>query len=217
MRKLTLTLAAASLAALTIGTLHAQQGGAPQLPGAMDASRVTAGTYAADSAHSLVGWRVNHFGFNDYFGIFGDVSGTLTLDTANPSASKVDVTIPIASVVVPSSGLKDHLLRAGRDGGPADFFGPDPAAAHFVSTSVQPAGGTKANITGNLTMNGQTKPVTIAAELAGAGANPMSRAKTVGFHGTATIKRSDWGVNFGIPFGLSDEVDLHITIAGEKQ
>lgn len=215
MRKLTLSLvAAAGVAALSIGTLHAQQGGPP---GVADVSRVETGTYKVDASHSMIGWSVSHFGFNDYFGIFGDVSGTLTLDTANPSASKVDVTIPIASVVVPSSGLKDHLLRAGRDGGPADFFGPDPAAAHFVSTSVQPAGGTKANITGNLTMNGQTKPVTIAAELAGAGANPMSRAKTVGFHGTATIKRSDWGVNFGIPFGLSDEVDLHITIAGEKQ
>jgi len=214
MRKLTLTLAAAGVAALTFGTLHAQQGGPP---GVADASRVEAGTYKVDASHSMVGWGVSHFGFNDYFGIFGDVAGTFTLDTANPSASKVDVTIPIASVVVPSSGLKDHLLRAGQNGGPADFFGPNPAAAHFVSTSVQPTGGTKANITGNLTMNGQTKPVTIAAELAGAGANPMSRAKTVGFHGTTTIKRSDWGVAFGIPFGLADEVELDITVAGEKQ
>ena len=84
MRKLTLTLAAAGVAALTIGTLHAQQGGAPQLPGAMDVSRAEAGTYAADARHTLVGWRVNHFGFNDYFGIFGDISGTLTIDPAAP-------------------------------------------------------------------------------------------------------------------------------------
>jgi polyisoprenoid-binding protein YceI len=214
MRKLTLTLAAASLAALTISALQAQQSGPP---GVADAARVEAGTYTVDSNHSMVGWGVSHFGFNDYFGIFGEVAGTFTLDTANPSASKVDVTIPIASVMVPSAALKDHLLRAGQNGGPADFFGPNPAAARFVSTSVTPTGGTKATIAGNLTMNGQTKPVTIAAELAGAGANPMSRAKTVGFHGTATIKRSDWGVAFGIPFGLSDEVDLHITVAGEKQ
>ena len=215
MRKLTLALAAAGLAAVSIGTLHAQQGGPP---GVADPSRVAAGTYKVDPNHSMVGWGVSHFGFNDYFGIFGDVAGEFTLDTANPSASKVDVTIPIASVVVPSAGLKDHLLRAGQNGGPADFFGPSPAAAHFVSTSVQPTGGTKANITGNLTINGQTKPVTLAVELAGAGNAPMgARAATVGFHGTATIKRSDWGVAFGIPFGLADEVDLHITVAGEKQ
>ena len=213
MRKLTLALAAAGIAALTIGTLHAQQGGPP---GVADISRVTAGTYTVDANHSMVGWRVSHFGFNDYFGIFGDVSGTITADPANPTAAKVDVTIPVASVVVPSAGLRDHLLRAGRDGGPADFFGPNPAPARFVSTSIERTGPMTANINGNLTLNGQTKPVKIAAELAGAGANPMSRVATVGFHGTTKIKRSDWGVNFGIPFGLADEVELDITIAAEK-
>ena len=84
MRKLTLTLAAAAgLSALTIGTLQAQ-GGPPQLPGQMDVSRAQAGTYKSDKNHSLIGWRVNHFGFNDYFGIFGNVSGTLTIDPAAP-------------------------------------------------------------------------------------------------------------------------------------
>ncbi len=217
MRKLTLTLAAASLAALTIGTLHAQQGGAPQIPGQADVSRVEAGTYTVDAAHSMVGWKLNHFGFNDYFGIFGDVSGTITADPANPTASKVDVTIPIASVVVPSAGLRDHLLRAGADGKAPDFFGADPAPARFVSTRIESTGGTTANIIGDLTMNGVTKPVTVAAEFAGAGNNPMSQVKTIGFHGRATIKRSDWNVSFGIPFGLSDEVELDITVAAEKK
>src|SRR5690606_26538656 len=95
MRKLTLTMAAAGVVALTFGTLHAQQGGPPQLPGQMDTSRAQAGTYAADVNHSLIGWRVNHFGFNDYFGIFGNVSGTLTIDPAAPQNAKVDITIPV--------------------------------------------------------------------------------------------------------------------------
>ena len=217
MRKWTLPLAAAAgLAALSIGTLHAQQGGPPQLPGQMDPSRVTAGTYAADSAHSLVGWRVNHFGFNDYFGIFGNVSGTLTIDPANLSAAKVDVTIPIDSVVVASAGLRDHLLRAGRDGGKPDFFGPNPAAAKFVSTRVQPSGN-NATITGDLTLNGVTKPVTIAAEFTGAGNAMMPPNKlTVGFEGTTTIKRSDFGITTFVPM-VSDEVELTITTAFEKQ
>lgn len=212
MRKMTLTLAAAAgLAALSIGTLHAQ--GGP--PGAKDPSRVEAGSYTADAAHTLVGWRVSHFGFNDYFGIFGNVTGTLQLDPANLAGAKVDVTVPIASVVTASSGLTEHLTRAGRDGGRPDFFGPDPAPARFVSTSVQTTGATTANITGDLTMNGQTKPVTIAAEFTGAGAHPFNQKKTVGFEGTATIKRSDWGVNGVIPF-VSDEVELQITVAFEK-
>ena len=217
MRKWTLPLAAAAgLAALSIGTLHAQQGGPPQLPGQMDPSRVTAGTYAADSAHSLVGWRVNHFGFNDYFGIFGNVSGTLTIDPANLSAAKVDVTIPIDSVVVASAGLRDHLLRAGRDGGKPDFFGPNPAPAKFVSTSVQPSGN-NATITGDLTLNGVTKPVTIQAQFTGAGNAMMPPNKlTVGFEGTTTIKRSDFGITTFVPM-VSDEVELTITTAFEKQ
>ena len=216
MRKLTATIlaGAASLAAFT--AIQAQ-GGPAQLPGQADVGRVQAGTYKIDSGHSMVGWKLDHFGFNDYFGIFGDVAGTITVDPANPTASSVDVTIPIASVVVPNAGLKGHLLRPGADGKAPDFFGPDPAPARFVSTSIESTGGTTANITGDLTMNGVTKPVVVAAEFAGAGANPMSRAATIGFHGRAVVKRSDFNVSFGIPFGLADEVPLDISVAAEKQ
>ncbi len=215
MRKLTLSLVGvAGLAALSVGTLQAQGGGQPRT---VDKSQIESGSYAADPAHSLVGWRLDHLGFNDYLGIFGDIEGTLELDTANPAASKVDVTIPIASVVVASSGLRDHLLRAGQDGGAPDFFGPNPAPARFVSTSVQVTDDDEANITGNLTLNGVTKPVTIEAELAGAGTNGMNQKKTVGFHGETTIKRSEFNIPWGIPFGIGDEVELEITVAFEKQ
>src|SRR3546814_2593804 len=67
-------------------------------PGAKDISRVTGGTYHADHHHTLVGWRVNHLGCNDYFGIFGDGTGTLTIDPKNPAAPKLAVTIPVASL-----------------------------------------------------------------------------------------------------------------------
>lgn len=192
--------------------------GAPQVPGAKDPSRVTAGTYAADPAHSLIGWEVNHFGFNDYYGIFGDVAGTLVLDPANPGAAKVDVTIPVASVTTASKGLTEHLLRAGKDGGAPDFFGPAPAPARFVSTAVtvDPKDAMKATITGNLTLNGVTKPVTFEAEFTGAGNNPFNKKPTVGFEAETEIKRSDFGVNYGIPF-VSDEVELDISVAFEKQ
>lgn len=191
---------------------------APQVPGAKDPSRVTAGTYAADPAHSLIGWEVNHFGFNDYYGIFGDVAGTLVLDPANPGAAKVDVTIPVASVTTASKGLTEHLLRAGKDGGAPDFFGPAPAPARFVSTAVtvDPKDAMKATITGNLTLNGVTKRVTFEAEFTGAGNNPFNKKPTVGFEAETEIKRSDFGVNYGIPF-VSDEVELDISVAFEKQ
>lgn len=186
-----------------------------QLPGQQDASRVTAGTYVADPGHSLIGWEVNHFGFNDYYGLFGDVAGTLTIDPANLNASKVDVTIPVGKVTTASAGLTSHLLRAGKDGGKPDFFGPAPADARFVSTKVVATGMT-AKITGNLTLNGITKEVTFDAEFTGAGTNPFNKKLTVGFEAETEIKRSDFGVAYGIPV-VSDEVELDISMAFEKQ
>lgn len=212
-------LAAAAALAFTLGTtafapaLTAQ--GAPEVPGVQDPSRVTAGTYSADPAHSLILFEVNHFGFNDYYGIFGDVAGTLEIDPANLDAAKVDVTIPVASVTTASKGLTDHLLRPGKDGAAPDFFGPAPAPARFVSTSVI-AEGMMATITGNLTLNGVTRPVTFQAEFTGAGVNPFNKKETVGFEAETKIYRSDFGVNYGIPF-VSEEVELDISVAFEKQ
>lgn len=187
---------------------------APQVPGQMDATRVVAGSYTADPAHSLIAWEVNHFGFSDYIGLFGDVAGTLTIDPADLSAASVDVTIPVAKVTTASAGLTDHLLRAGKDGAKPDFFGPEPSDARFVSTSVN-ATGNSAKIDGNLTLNGITKPVTLDAEFTGAGNNPYSKKLTVGFSATTMIERSDFGIDTAIPF-VSDVVELEIHVAFEK-
>lgn len=188
---------------------------APQKPGSVDRARVTAGTYTADPAHTLVGWRVDHFGFNDYFGLFGDISGTLTLDPANPAAARVDVTIPVNPTVA-SSALRDHLLRPGKNGKAPDFFGASPEPARFVSRTVRPGpDGASAHIIGDLTLNGRTMPVAIDARFSGAGVGPMNKAETVGFEGKALIRRSDFGIGFGIPM-VSDEVELDISAAFEK-
>ncbi|WOE74309.1 YceI family protein [Alterisphingorhabdus coralli] len=202
------------LASLIVATpLIAQS--APQVPGAVDASRVTGGTYATDPGHTLIGWRVSHFGFNDYFGIFGDATGTLTMTPDNLTGAKVDITIPVAKVTTASEGLTEHLLRPGKDGGPADFFGPEPSDARFVSTEVA-VDGTTAKITGDLTLNGVTKPVTLDTTFTGAGTHPFNQKETVGFEATTTLKRSDFGINYAIPF-VSDEVELDISVAFEKQ
>lgn len=185
-------------------------------PGSKNPALVTGGTYTVDAGHTLIGWRVDHLGFNDYFGIFGDATGTLVLDPKRPNAAKVDITIPVGKVTTASAGLTSHLLRAGKDGGKADFFGVAPADAKFVSTSVK-ATGMKAQITGNLTLNGVTKPVVLDTTFAGAGKAPamMGGKENVGFHAKTTIKRSDFGIAYGIPV-VSDEVALDITVAFQK-
>ncbi|MFN3988677.1 MAG: YceI family protein [Erythrobacter sp.] len=209
------TLALTGGALLAGPTLFAQSA-PPEIPGAPDPARVTAGSYLADPSHSLVAFEVNHFGFNDYYGLFGDVAGTLELDPANLAAAKVEVTIPVASVTTASKGLTEHLLRPGKDGAKPDFFGPAPAPARFVSTKVEPTSATTANITGDLTLNGVTRQVTFEAEFTGAGTNPFNRKATVGFEAETAIKRSDFGINYAIPL-VSDEVELDISVAFEKQ
>jgi polyisoprenoid-binding protein YceI len=185
-------------------------------PGSANPAAVTGGTYKVDPDHTLVTWTVDHLGFTPYTGIFGSVTGTLTLDPKHPNSAKVDVTIPVSKVTTASAGLTQHLLRPGKDGGKPDFFGADPADARFVSTSVV-ASGQKAKITGNLTLNGVTKPVTLDATFYGAGKMPeqMGGMENVGFRATARIKRSDFGVSMGIPL-VSDEVTLDIAAAFQK-
>ncbi|MFD1612114.1 YceI family protein [Sphingomonas tabacisoli] len=185
-------------------------------PGSANPAAVTGGTYTADPNHTLVLWTVDHLGFTPYTGIFGSVTGTLTLDPKNPNAAKVDVTIPVSKVTTASAGLTEHLLKPGKDGGKPDFFGPSPADAHFVSTKVV-AQGQKAKITGNLTLNGVTRPVTLDAAFYGAGkmAANIGGKENVGFRATTTIKRSDFGVMMGIPL-VSDEVKLEIAAAFQK-
>ncbi|RSV12263.1 polyisoprenoid-binding protein [Sphingomonas sp. ABOLF] len=193
-------------AALVVATpLVAQQ---MAIPGTTDVSRVTAGTYKTDPGHTLIGWRVNHLGFNDYFGIFGDADGTLVLDPKQPAAAKLDITIPVGKLTTASAGLTKHMMSK-------DFFNAEVTpTARFTSTAVK-VNGTRAAITGNLTLNGVTKPVVLNARFTGAGANPMSKKETIGFEADAVLKRSDFNMNYGIP-AVSDEVELDITVAFEK-
>jgi polyisoprenoid-binding protein YceI len=75
--------------------------------------------------------------------------------------------------------------------------------------------GTQATIAGDLTLRGQTKPLTLNARLHGTGANPMNKKQTVGFSATAALKRSDFNLGYAVP-AVSDEVKLEITAAFEK-
>lgn len=183
--------------------------------GKRDAARITGGTYKVDNEHTMVRWEVDHLGITPYFGIFGSITGTLALDPKNPGAAKVDITIPVSKVTTASAGLSQHLLKpAAKAGEKPDFFGANPADARFVSTAVVAGEEQSARITGNLTLNGVTKPVTLEAKFYGAGKAPkeMGGQEMVGFEAEATIKRSDFGVNMGIPM-VSDEVELDIVAA----
>jgi polyisoprenoid-binding protein YceI len=185
-------------------------------PGTRNPAAVSGGVYTVDPAHTLVVWTLDHLGFSPYSGIFGDVTGTLALDPKNPNAARVDVTIPVSKVVTASAGLTQHLLQPGKDGAKADFFGANPGDARFVSTKVV-AKGQRARITGNLTLNNITRPVTLDAIFYGAGKAPaqMGGKENVGFTATGTIARSQFGLGFGVPM-VGDQVKLEISAAFQK-
>jgi polyisoprenoid-binding protein YceI len=197
---------------------------APQdLPGKPDASRIAAGTYSADPSHTLIAWRVDHMGFNDYFGLLGPIAGTLVLDPARPEAAQVSVKIPLGKILTASPALNSELLRPAAPrgksaaGGKPRYFGSNPGEAVFTSTAVKPAADrSSAIIEGTLTLNGKTRPVSIAAKFAGAGKNPYTGKATVGFHGTAQISRSEFGLNADMGL-VGDMVGLTISAAFELQ
>lgn len=189
---------------------------AMQAPGSKNDAAITGGTYTADPNHTLVSWKVDHLGFTPYYGLFGEITGTLQFDPKAPNAAKVDVTIPVSKVTTASAALTAHLLKAGKDGGKPDFFGAAPADARFVSTRVV-ATGKNAVITGDLTLNGVTRPVTLKAKFYGAGTAPaqMGGKQNIGFEASGSIKRSDFGISMFIPM-VGDTVHLKIAAGFQK-
>ncbi|UDL96640.1 YceI family protein [Lichenihabitans sp. PAMC28606] len=170
----------------------------------VEPAKVEAGKYNVDPNHTQVLFGVNHMGFTTYYGSFTDAAGTLDLDPAKPDASKLDVTIKTASVSVPSPKLLDELK--GDQWLDATKF-PDTS---FKSTKVTKTGATTANVTGDLTLHGVTKPVTLAVTYVNAGTNPLSKSYTAGFEAKGKIKRSDFGVKTYVPL-IGDDVDLIIS------
>lgn len=198
----------ASALALAAAPLVAQMPTTP--PGKPDPAVVTAGTYTLDTGHTQVLFTVNHMGFSEYTGQFTQPTGSMTLDPKNPSATKLSVTFPIDKVSTTVPALDAHLKRS-------DFFDAEKfPTATFESTGVA-VSGTTATITGNLTLKGVTKPVTLKARFIGAGSFGMGGPPkmNVGFAATASIKRSDFGISYGVPL-VSDQVDLVINAAFMK-
>lgn len=194
---------ATALAAALLGAA------APPAAVSTDPASVAAGAYRVEPNHTRVQFTVSHLGFTDWWGDFSGVSGTLALDPARLAASRVEITIPVASVSTTNATL-DGELRS------ADWF--DAArfpTIRFVSTGVVRAGPARATIRGNLTLHGVTRPVVLDARFVGAGLNPLSKAYTVGFNATTTIRRSDYGVKMDVPL-VGDETAIRISAAFEK-
>ncbi|WP_052065401.1 YceI family protein [Thalassospira australica] len=167
-------------------------------------SAQAAETYKLDPTHTSVVFVVNHLGFSNFQGRFGGISGELTLDRENVSASSATITIDLNQIDSGVEALDNHMKTA-------DFFDVEShPTATFKSTSVELVGDSAAKVTGDLTILGQTKPVVLDVVLTGQGEHPMTGDQVVGFGATTTVTRSDFGMNFLVP-GVGDEVALQIS------
>ncbi len=174
---------------------------------------VPAGTFTLDKSHATLTFVVNHLGFSSYHGQFTSFDATMTFDPENAAASKLTATVDANSLSVPHPppGFLDELK--------GDKF-LDTAKypeMRFVSTAIELTGEKTGKITGDFTLHGVTKPVTLDVTFNGgwAGIPGMDPAARAGFSARGTLKRSDFGIVYGIPpegttMGVSDAVEIII-------
>lgn len=167
------------------------------------------GTYQIDGPHSVIQGTVRHLMISKVRGTFGEVSGEIVV-AEDPTDSRVEVTIQAASIHTRDEQRDGHLRSD-------DFLD---VAHHptiqFVSTSVEPAGDAW-KLTGDLTMRGVTRPVTLDFAYTGSGANPLAGGTNIGFEARGRINRDDFGVNWNqtLEAGgvmVSKEVDVSIEL-----
>ena len=175
---------------------------------ALPFSALAADSYTIDSAHTYPHFSISHLGFSTMQGRFDKTSGTVTLDRAAKSGS-VDITIETASISTGFAKRDEHLKSP-------DFFN----AAEFPSityksTAIHFKGDTPASVDGNLTISGVTKPVTLTVDAFNCGTNPMSKKDECGAAASTQIKRSDFGVKYGVP-NIGDDVKLVFEIEAIK-
>jgi polyisoprenoid-binding protein YceI len=169
-----------------------------------DLAKAEGGHYTIDKSHAKIVFSINHLGFSTYYGIFNDFAGSLDLDSAAPAKSALSVTINVAGIVTTDRKL-DANLKSDAFFDVAKF-----PKATFKSTSIELTGEGTGKLTGDLTLHGVTKPVTLDVTFNGSGTPPMSKACVVGFDAVGMLKRSDFGIKNFVPF-VGDDVKLLIS------
>ncbi|WP_055493550.1 YceI family protein [Streptomyces sp. TP-A0356] len=173
------------------------------------------GDYTVDPAHTTIGFVARHAMVTNVKGGFQEIEGTLHLDGSDPSKSTASLDITMDSIDTGSADRDNHLRSS-------DFFKTDEhPVMTFRSTKAEVMGGDDYRITGDLTILGTTKPITIDLEFNGAAKDPFGNER-VGFEGKAEILRSEWGLtwNAALETGgvlVSDKIKLVFDISAIKQ
>lgn len=169
------------------------------------------GTYQFDKkdAHQFVMFKISHLGYSWLYGRFNDFDGAFTVDADNPENSTVEATIQTASLDSNHAERDKHLRSA-------DFLDVSKyPTATFKSTGIEKTGDDSARITGDFTLHGVTKPVTLDAKLIGYGDDPWGGYR-MGLEASTTLKLADFGITYDLG-PASETVDIIISVEGVRQ
>jgi polyisoprenoid-binding protein YceI len=160
-------------------------------------------SWNVDNAHAKLAFSTVHLGISDVSGHFNEFDATIVAAEEDFSDAVFELTVKVASIDT-EVGMRDDHLRS------PDFFEVEKyPEMTYKSTSIKKAGQDRYTLTGDLTLHGVTKPVTMELWYRGTIENQQSKAITSGFQVTGTIKRSDFNVGPKFPFGMiSDEVAI---------
>ncbi|WP_445577177.1 YceI family protein [Pseudomonas sp. E141] len=181
----------------------------------LSAGQAVAADYVVDKEgqHAFVDFKISHLGYSYITGTFKDIDGKFSFDAAKPEDSKIEFNVNTASVFTNHAERDKHIASA-------DFLNASKfAKATFVSTSVKSTGKNAdgketADVAGDLTLLGVTKPVVVKATFLGEGKDPWGGYRA-GFEGTTSIKRSDFGKQKDLG-PTSDVVELYVSFEGVK-
>jgi polyisoprenoid-binding protein YceI len=169
-----------------------------------------ADTYKVDPVHSTCAFRIKHANVSYFYGRFNAPEGTVMIDDSDPTKTVFDVSIKTASVDTANSKRDDHLK------GPDFFNAKEFPTISFKSKEVKSVGENKMEVSGDLTLHGQTKPITVMIERVGTIDNAQLGGHRTGYEASMKIKRSDFGMTKYLEM-LGDEVDLRIGLEALKQ
>ncbi len=169
---------------------------------------VAAETYKVDPVHSMTVFRIKHLVSYSY-GRFNDLSGTFNIDTETPAKSSVELEVKIESVDTFNEKRDQHLKSP-------DFFNAKQfPVITFKSKAVKKINEDTYEVTGDLSLHGVTRPLTLKVQQTGAGKDPWGGYR-IGFETTFTLKRSEFGITF-MPDVVGDEVRMTVSIEGIRQ
>ncbi len=163
------------------------------------------GKYVLEKTHAYITLSYLHLGFSRPQVGFNAFEATLDYNAEAPEKSSIQVVIDASSVDSRVEEFDEHLV------GERFFDTANHPQITFTSTAVEMTGATTAKITGDLTIKGQTHPVTLDAVLNRAAVHPMLKVPMLGFDASATLNRSQWGLGYAVP-AVGDEVDLEISV-----